>query len=124
MYTLLSGLYKQYTQKEEFYVIILGLDNAGKTVLDILVFDFHYQWPALTRYRPKDITGTHKVPLHGHKRVIANDIMEGVPVLMLANKQDMPSALKVHEIQEIFNQIALKLSARDSKVLPVSALEG
>jgi ADP-ribosylation factor related protein 1 len=41
MYTLLSGLYKQYTQKEEFnsihltntQVIILGLDNAGKTTL-------------------------------------------------------------------------------------------
>lgn len=32
MYTLLSGLYEQYTRKEEFYCIILGLDNAGKTV--------------------------------------------------------------------------------------------
>lgn len=32
MYTLLSGLYKHLTQKEEYYVIILGLDNAGKTV--------------------------------------------------------------------------------------------
>lgn len=32
MYTLLSGLYKYLTQKEDYYVIILGLDNAGKTV--------------------------------------------------------------------------------------------
>ena len=31
MYTLLSGLYKQLTQKDEFFVLILGLDNAGKT---------------------------------------------------------------------------------------------
>ena len=31
MYTLLSGLYNHITQKEDFYVLILGLDNAGKT---------------------------------------------------------------------------------------------
>lgn len=31
MYTLLSGLYRAYTQKDDFYVLILGLDNAGKT---------------------------------------------------------------------------------------------
>jgi hypothetical protein len=32
MYSLLSGLYKQFTRKEEYFVLILGLDNAGKTV--------------------------------------------------------------------------------------------
>ena len=31
MYTLLHGLYKHVTQKDEFFVLILGLDNAGKT---------------------------------------------------------------------------------------------
>lgn len=35
MYTLLSGFHKYLTQKEEYYVIILGLDNAGKTVYKI-----------------------------------------------------------------------------------------
>lgn len=32
MYTLLSGLYHHLTQKEEYNVLIIGLDNAGKTV--------------------------------------------------------------------------------------------
>ena len=32
MYTLLSGFYKYMFQKDEFFVLILGLDNAGKTV--------------------------------------------------------------------------------------------
>lgn len=32
MYTLLSGLYKYVFQKDEYCVLILGLDNAGKTV--------------------------------------------------------------------------------------------
>uniref|UniRef100_A0A671V8H0 ADP-ribosylation factor-related protein 1 n=1 Tax=Sparus aurata TaxID=8175 RepID=A0A671V8H0_SPAAU len=31
MYTLLSGLYKYVFQKDEYCVLILGLDNAGKT---------------------------------------------------------------------------------------------
>lgn len=32
MYTLLYGLYKYIVQKDEYCVLILGLDNAGKTV--------------------------------------------------------------------------------------------
>lgn len=53
-----------------------------------------------------------------------DDTVEGVPVLMLANKQDMPMALKLEQIKEIFNKIAERLGARDSRVLPISALEG
>lgn len=33
MYTLLSGFYKYLVQKDEYYILILGLDNAGKTVM-------------------------------------------------------------------------------------------
>ena len=48
-----------------------------------------------------------------------------IPVLMLANKQDQPNSLKVEEIQQAgFTRIAEALSARDSKVLPISALTG
>jgi len=43
---------------------------------------------------------------------------------MLANKQDSPNALKVEEIKEIFTQIAMYIGARDSTVLPISALTG
>lgn len=32
MYTLLYGLYKYLVQKDEYFILILGLDNAGKTV--------------------------------------------------------------------------------------------
>lgn len=32
MYTLLHGLYKYLMQKDEYFILILGLDNAGKTV--------------------------------------------------------------------------------------------
>lgn len=40
MYTLLSGLYKHLTQKEEYCVVILGLDNAGKSVSNIKIIAF------------------------------------------------------------------------------------
>ncbi|KAK3749701.1 hypothetical protein QZH41_014974 [Actinostola sp. cb2023] len=33
MFTLLSGLWKYLFQKDEYFVLILGLDNAGKTTL-------------------------------------------------------------------------------------------
>lgn len=32
MFTLLRGLWKYFFRKDEYYVLILGLDNAGKTV--------------------------------------------------------------------------------------------
>lgn len=32
MYHLVKGIYSRYTMKEEYSVLILGLDNAGKTV--------------------------------------------------------------------------------------------
>ena len=56
--------------------------------------------------------------------MITNEEVEGVPILMLANKQDIDGALRVEEIKEVFNKIAVKLGARDSRVLPVSALKG
>lgn len=56
--------------------------------------------------------------------MITNDKIEGIPVLMLANKQDREERMEVQDIKEIFNKIAEKMSARDSRVLPVSALQG
>jgi ADP-ribosylation factor related protein 1 len=43
---------------------------------------------------------------------------------MLANKSDQPGALSEVEIKESFNQVAMRLGARDSKVMTISALQG
>ncbi|KAI8927007.1 ADP-ribosylation factor family-domain-containing protein [Entophlyctis helioformis] len=172
MYTLLSGLYRQATQRDEFFAIIIGLDNAGKTtLLERIKAIFN----GVQGLRPDQIGPTvglnvGKVDVHririnfwdlGGQRelqsiwekyysechavvfvvdstdrarieevketlekVIKNDGIEGVPVLMLANKQDVADALQLHEIQAIFNQMAVTLEARDSKALAVSALKG
>jgi ADP-ribosylation factor related protein 1 len=56
--------------------------------------------------------------------VVTNDQVEGVPVVILANKQDLRQALRVEEIKEVFNKIAVQIGAQSSQVLPVSALSG
>lgn len=42
MYTLLSGLYKYMFQKDEYCILILGLDNAGKTVGPLFSHQFSF----------------------------------------------------------------------------------
>ncbi len=56
--------------------------------------------------------------------VVTDDRVESIPMLMLANKQDDEHALPIHEIKEMLNPVVSKLSARESMVLPVSALKG
>ena len=48
----------------------------------------------------------------------------GVPILMLANKQDIENAMRLEQIKQVFNPIAEKLDSTDSKVLEVCALTG
>lgn len=33
MYALASGFYKQLLEKDDYFVMIIGLDNSGKTTL-------------------------------------------------------------------------------------------
>ncbi|KAI9268084.1 ADP-ribosylation factor family-domain-containing protein [Phascolomyces articulosus] len=172
MYTLLSGLYQHLTRKEEYYVLIIGLDNAGKTTLLERIKSIFLGVAGLTpekiaptvglnigrvdinssRINFWDLGGQRDLQsiweryyteCHGivfvvdstdskrleeckdtFEKMITNEEVEGVPILMLANKQDIDGALRVEEIKEVFNKIAVKLGARDSRVLPVSALKG
>ncbi|KAI3659475.1 hypothetical protein MP638_004537 [Amoeboaphelidium occidentale] len=173
MYTLLTGLYKHLARKEEYNVLVLGLDNAGKTTLLEKIKSLYLGVPGLP---PDKITPTIGLNIGkldiGHSRlqiwdlggqtdlqkiwneyydschaimfvidscdvsriaevlqvfenVISSSSTEGVPVIMLANKQDIvDKALRVEQIKEAFNPLAAKLDARDSKVMPVSALTG
>ncbi|KAJ7646798.1 P-loop containing nucleoside triphosphate hydrolase protein [Roridomyces roridus] len=147
MFHLLKGLHEHLTRKEEFSVIIIGLDGAGKTTLLERIKTQYNETPGLT---PDKIgptvgqnTGTITLPSTilqfwdlGGQRGIRNiwhkyyddchavayvidaedreRLSEGwevfdsvlsspqilnIPLLLIANKQDSPSALSVEEIR-------------------------
>jgi len=173
MYTLLSGLYRYMTQSEEYCVVILGLDDAGKTtyleaVKAAMSKDYKRMDPS--RITPTvglntgqvDATGIsiqfwdlggqaelqtlwdkyysechgviYVIDSHDRDRIeeskeafdkmIRNELLQGVPLLVLANKQDLPDCMGVREVKPIFNQSAHLIGPRDCMVMPVSALTG
>ncbi|KAK1773236.1 P-loop containing nucleoside triphosphate hydrolase protein, partial [Copromyces sp. CBS 386.78] len=187
MYHLAKGLYRLATSKEEYSVILLGLDNAGKTT-------FHEQVKALfhpDQPEPKlktvptvgqnvstitlpdmylklwDVGGQLSLRALWHSyysschaiifiidstdigdgqierdqnngrldecRAVLEDVLqhsetEGVPLLILANKQDREDCVEVVRIKEGLVKKVFEgeksASIRDSRVLPVSALTG
>ncbi len=61
MFTLLRGLWKYFFRKDEYCVVILGLNNAGKTVSLIT----HFQVASLSvgnvpLFSSQDISGENK----------------------------------------------------------------
>ncbi|ETW80477.1 hypothetical protein HETIRDRAFT_169233 [Heterobasidion irregulare TC 32-1] len=147
MYHLLRGLHEYITRKEEFSVIIVGLDGAGKTTLLEKIKTFYNDTPGLSpdKIAPTVGQNTGRITLpstilqfwdlggqrgirsiwpryyddcHAVVYVIDADDRErlsegwevfesvlsspqilGVPLLLLANKQDSPQSLSVEEIR-------------------------
>ncbi|KPJ07941.1 ADP-ribosylation factor-related protein 1 [Papilio machaon] len=56
--------------------------------------------------------------------MIASEHLSGVPLLVLANKQDIPDCMGVHTVKPIFNQNAHLIGARDIMLMATSALTG
>nr|XP_033818964.1 ADP-ribosylation factor-related protein 1 isoform X3 [Geotrypetes seraphini] len=138
MYTLLSGLYKYMFQKDEYCILILGLDNAGKTTFleqTKIHFNRNYKGMSLSKITSTvglnigaidlgkvrlmfwDLGGQEELQSlwdkyyaesHGviyvidstdeerlseskkaFEKMITSDVLDGVPILVLANKQDV-----------------------------------
>lgn len=70
------------------------------------------------------VFGREKITCVVLDAVMMQDELESIPMLMMANKQDDAAALPVHVIKEMLNPIAMKLNARESSVLAISALKG
>lgn len=56
--------------------------------------------------------------------MICNENLAGIPLLILANKQDIPDCMGVREVKPIFNENAHLIGRRDFMVMPISALTG
>lgn len=58
--------------------------------------------------------------------IASNEDVEGVPVAVLANKQDLieDSIRNITAVKEIFNPLMSSIEARESKAFGVSALTG
>ncbi|KAI0318875.1 P-loop containing nucleoside triphosphate hydrolase protein [Amylostereum chailletii] len=148
MYHLLKGLHEHITRKEEFSVIIIGLDGAGKTTLLEKIKTLYNDTPGLPPDKIGPTVGQNmgKITLPstilqfwdlGGQRGIRSiwpryyddchavvfvvdaddrdrlgegwDVFDnvlsapqilGVPLLLLANKQDSPQSLSVEEIRQ------------------------
>ncbi|KAK2723096.1 ADP-ribosylation factor-related protein 1-like [Artemia franciscana] len=173
MFHLLNGFYKYMLQKDEYYVVILGLDNAGKTTyLEAAKTKFVRDYKPLNASKITSTVGLNigKVDLLGVKvsfwdlggqeelqslwdkyyaeshgiiyivdafdrerieesekafgKMIASEALTGVPILLLANKQDLPDCMGVREVKPIFQQSGSQIGTRDFMVMPVSALRG
>ncbi|XP_065199471.1 ADP-ribosylation factor-related protein 1 [Planococcus citri] len=173
MFTLAYGFYKYCTQREEYCVLILGIDNAGKTTyLEAAKAKCNRNYKAMS---PNKITTTvglniGKIDIAGislnfwdlggqeelqslwdkyyaeshaiiyivdsndrdripesketFDKMISNENLSGVPLLVLANKQDIPHCMGVREVKPIFDKNAHLIGRRDCMVMPISALNG
>lgn len=173
MYTLLSGLYRALTQKEEFSVLILGLDNAGKTTFlesakttftkgyrgvnpskitatvglnignieaDGVVLNF---WDLGGQEELQALWDKYYSECHGviycvdsndrdriqeskksFDAMISNENLCDIPLLVLANKQDLPECMGVREVKPIFQDNVEHIGSRECMVLPTSGLTG
>lgn len=57
-------------------------------------------------------------------KMISNENLAGLPLLVLANKQDIPQCMGVREVKPIFDKNAHLIGRRDCMVMPISALTG
>jgi len=151
-YHLIRGLIAHLTRKEEFFVIIVGLDNAGKTTLLEKIKTLYNKAPGLEPDKIGPTVGQNigKITLPssilqfwdlGGQRDIRNiwekyydachavayvvdasdlermsegwEVFDsvlnsprimGVPLLLLANKQDLPGSLSVESIRENYEE--------------------
>ncbi|CAH8628845.1 unnamed protein product [Heterobilharzia americana] len=173
MYTLLRGLWHYLSQKDEFSVLILGLDGAGKTTyLEQAKINFVANYKSIPmqkitttvglnigyikvdgiRLKFWDLGGQEELQSLWDKyyaesngiifvvdsadcnrfdesrnafdKMVRNPMLEGVPLLVLANKQDLKNAFHLSEINQVFYDSLRLVGQRQCTFHGVSALNG
>lgn len=169
----MSGLLRHALQKDEFCVLIIGLDNAGKTTfLEQTKTKFSKKYKGMN---PNKITTTvglniGKIDVKGARlmfwdlggqeelqslwdkyyaeshgiiyiidsvdttripesklafdKMLQSDALDTVPLLILANKQDVEGCMSVLDIKKAFHDSSQAIGTRDCMIRAVSALTG
>jgi len=173
MFTLLYGFWKHVFKKDDYFILILGLDNAGKTTfLEQTKTKFN---PDYHMMNPTKITSTvglniGKIDIGGVRmnfwdlggqeelqalwdkyyaechgvvyvidssdpdrlqeswrsfdKILDSETLNGIPLLIVCNKQDIEDCLSVADIKTVFHESVEKIGHRDCTVMSVSALDG
>lgn len=173
MFSLISGFWSYLFHKANYFVLILGLDNSGKsTFLEHSKCNFNKTYRRIDLNRIASTVGlnvgkieTNNVILnfwdlggqrelrslwdsyfseaHGiiwvvdssdrnrmnesvesFKNIIMNRFLDDLPLLLVINKQDLPSAMRPDEVMNAFRENLDMIGTRRFLPLPVSALVG
>jgi ADP-ribosylation factor related protein 1 len=173
MFSLLQGLWKYLFEKDEYFVVLLGLDNAGKTTfLEQTKTKFNRNYKGINLNRVTTTVGLNigRIEVQGVRlsfwdlggqeelqtlwdkyyseshgviyvvdssdimrmdeskeafdKMIKNEQLAGVPLLLVANKQDIPESLSLKRMKEIFDSSSQSVGHRDLNSIEASALKG
>lgn len=175
MFTLLSDIYANYSRREEYSILILGLDDAGKSTLLESLKQTTSKDPSTSSHKPSRTTPTigqniAKLLWRGTRfqiwdlggqqglrelwtryydvshivvfvidsssrvrldesvltlRQVSTSLEPlNVPILVVANKQDLAETIEVAEIKERVNAIIEGMEAKEGGVLGCSAITG
>lgn len=58
------------------------------------------------------------------EKMISNAQLQGVPLLVLANKQDLQECMTVPSVKQVFFETSEKFGGRDCNIMGISALKG
>ncbi|OBS78883.1 hypothetical protein A6R68_18740 [Neotoma lepida] len=122
MYTLLSGLYKYMFQKDEYCILILGLDNAGKTTFleqSKTRFNKNYKGMSLSKITTTVGLNIGTVDV-GKARLMFWDLGGQEELQSLWDK----TCLSIPDIKTAFSDCTCKIGRRDCLTQACSALTG
>ncbi|KAJ2396307.1 ADP-ribosylation factor protein 3 [Coemansia sp. RSA 2559] len=172
MFTLVSGAYKYLTRLDEYNVLMLGPDGAGKTAMLERIKHIFTGVPGMDVEKIQPTIGVNIGKVHmkrvlikfmdlgGQKELrsiweayfedchavlfmldseradrldeaeqilldlVRAEELNGVPLLVLANKQDLSDVEPLAQIKEMVNGLADSMDGREVRVMGSSAVDG
>ncbi|KTW30204.1 hypothetical protein T552_00682 [Pneumocystis carinii B80] len=172
MYTLIKELYNRWNQKPAYFILILGIENSGKTTFLEKVKSIYNKRYIFSRDNITSTVGQNigKITIDKTKiqlwdlggrislrslwysyfsechsiiyvldssekekiyeakdifeRIINHEDIKGIPILIVANKQDISGSFTIEEIKKVFNNVIERLEEYKNHIIAISAING